>query len=444
MFKRIGTALAALGGAAAVLAAGIAPAQAHPLTHPVTVSDIGEASIQSTTTTGPPPSVGTSIVSTRPLARFGPVGGSDVTTLSQFVLRGRRYLVVGGQIDRYKTTPIGRLAIIDTSNGMLVWRAARINNFVQGSVAVTHSTTSASVYFGGDFTSVNGVGFHRAAALNVTSPATGKLSVALNTRWKPNVQGEVRTITAGAGRVFLGAWNLTAVNTSTGAKYWSLWTDCSVLAAFYHGGYVYAGGISRTFGTFTSRGAVKVSATTGKVNTTFKPVIAANPKRCTDPTATTTQVDGGANPLSFAWDSRLGRLVEGDGGIKNRLRSLNPTTGAAYWVHNMDGDVQTVSAVGPEVFAGQHRSLNHQLNPVYNNGMMGGMYSAKTGQQRIWQPNPDFAGTGANDATGHSLDHRNNGIIASINTGRMLILGGAFTSGGTPAGHTKLIGFAHQ
>jgi hypothetical protein len=443
-------ALVALGVTTASVLAGTAPAQAHPRTHPSTVSDIGARTVESstlessTTSAGPPPSVGTSVVSTRPLARFGPVGGSDVTALAQFRLRGRNYLVVGGQISSYKSAPIGRFAIIDTSNGMLVYAAKSVNNFVQSLGVITTSTSTTTVYLGGDFTAVNGVGFHRAASFNVSSTAVGKLRVRLNTRWRPNVRGEVRSITTGGGRVFLGAWNLTAVNTSTGAPYWSLWTDCSVLATLYHGGSVYAGGISRTFGTFASHGAVKVNATTGKVNTQFRPRIANNPKRCTDPTATTAEIDGGANPISFAWDARENRLVEGDGGLINRIRSLNPTTGRSYWAHVCDGDAQTVTLVGPEVFVGFHRSLKRQLAPHAINGAMGAMLDARTGQQRIWQPTPDFTGQGDNDSLGNSLDHRNNGIITSLNTGTMLIMGGAFTSSATPAGHTKLIGFSHR
>jgi len=250
----------------------------------------------------------------------------------------------------------------------------------------------------------------------------------LSSTWKPHINGEIRGISTGDGKVYLAASQVTAVTTVVAAVRWQVSTDCGTLAVLYHSGSVYAGGISRVYGTFTSRGAVKLSSKTGKLDTKFKPVIQKNKRQCTDPKASGTDVYSGANPMSFAWDSVHKQLIEGDGGIVNMLRAINPTTGHQNWKHGMDGDVQAVAVIGNQVAAGHHRSGPRVTHYVRNNGAMLGLYDGKTGQQRVWQPKPDFTGGGNN------ADGRNNGVIALKYTAGRLYVGGAFTEGGGASG----------
>jgi hypothetical protein len=397
-------------------------------------------------TSSAPPSVGKGVMSTTALKRFGSFNGQDVSGLSSFRLKGRTYITVNGNFTSYTvrgvTKPAYRFAIIDAQTGDLVFRTRSANGWIQVNHPImSNRNTVATVYLGGNFSSLDGKPFHHVASYRITSSSPGKLRVALNLKWHPYIQGQVRALTSGDGRIYVGAWRITAVNPVSGAKAWSVWTDCSALALLYHGGSVYAGGISRTFGTYTSRGAVKLNSDTGKINKRFRPVIAADKKRCKDPGATPIEVDGGANPLSFAWDPVHGRLLEGDGGMVNVVRSLNPTTGAQYWKHMLDGDAQTLSVIGRQVFVGHHRSGTRITHYRHNNGAMGSLYDTGTGQQRVWQPDPDFTGMGKN------ADHRNNGIIGSVNLGTVEVLGGAFTAGGVPASdttHQRFIAFPHS
>lgn len=407
---------------------------------------IAVASPASAVTSTAPASRGKGVMSTTLLRRFGSFNGQDVSGLSSFRLHGRTYITVNGNFTSYTvrgiTEPARRFAIIDAETGRLVFGTKSTNGWIQVSRPVlSNHDTVATVYLGGSFTKLDGKPFHHVASYRITSPAAGKLRISLNAAWHPHIAGHVRALTSGDGRIYIGAWRITAVSLATGKKSWTVWTDCSVLALLYHRGAVYAGGISRTFGTFTSRGAVKLNSDTGRVDTRFRPALPANAKRCNDPTATPSDRDGGANPLCFAWDPVHGRLIEGDGGRVNVVRSLNPITGARYWKHQLDGDAQTVSIIGDQVFVGHHRSGRRLTHYGNNNGAMGSLYDTRTGQQRIWQPSPDFSGSGNN------ADQRNNGIIASVNLGRVEVLGGAFTGGGVPASdknHQRFIAFTHK
>lgn len=393
-----------------------------------------------------PRSVGRGVMGTTVLERFGSFNGQDVSGLSSFRLHGRTYITVNGNFSSYTvrgvTKPARRFAIIDSKTGRLVFGARSTNGWIQVNRPILSRHNSvATVYLGGSFTRLDGKAFHHVASYRITSPTTGRLHVSLNAAWHPHIAGHVRALATGGGRVYIGARRITAVNLATGRKSWVVWTDCSTLALLYHGGSVYAGGISRTYGSFTSRGAVKLDSATGNIDTRFRPVLPPNAKRCSDPTATASDKDSGANPLCFAWDPIHRRLIESDGGRVNAVRSLNPITGKKYWKHQLDGDGQTVSVIGHQVFVGHHRSGKRIVRYGNNNGAMGGLYDTGTGQQRIWQPSPDFTGMGNN------ADHRNNGIIASVTLRSMEVLGGAFTAGGVPASdknHQHFIAFPHR
>lgn len=373
----------------------------------------------------PPKPKGSTPVGTVPLQQYGSAIGNDVAALDTFVMEGKRYVVVGGDITGYMdagnvTRKGDKLFIIDEA-GNFVWGASSIQGgWLQKIQPVTtEGGTLVTLYIGGTFTSVEGQTRGHVAAYQVRSVG-GKLQVGLNSTWKPNITGNVRGITYGDGRIYLAASAVSAVNPTSGATLWSTPFECSAIALIYANNSVYAGGFSRKAGGVTSKGSFKLDPKTGKVDKKFKPSIPANKVNCDS------GKDGysGSIPLDFAWDSANKRLIECDGGIKNYVRSLSPKTGKRYWAHRMDGDAQVCTIVAKKyLFVGFHRGGPNTNRYRYNYGDAGMILGAKSGVQKVWQPKPDFSHLGAN------RDHRNNGIIDAVVVGDKLFVGGGATLG---------------
>lgn len=394
----------------------------------------------------PPKPKGSAPAEPKPLIQIGTAVGPDVAELATFPLEGKRYIVVGGDITGYRDTKGvthqgDKLYVVDI-HGNFVWGAQNISGGYLHTIQPVTSSDGKSVtlYVGGTFTSVNGKTRDHVAAFQVRVQ-DGALDVSLDATWTPSIKGNVRNITYGDARVYTAAESVTALDPTTGKQLWSTPFQCGAIALLYANKSVYAGGFSRKAGGVTSKGAFKLSPSSGKVDTRFKPSIPANKKNC----GAGKDAYSGSIPLDFAWDAINKRLIECDGGIKNYVRSLNPTTGKEYEYHRMDGDGQTCTVMGKYLFVGFHRSAGNVNKFTYNYGQMGMILGAKSLDQKVWQPNPDFSGGGANN------DGRNNGIIASVyvpddgdddpNDGDgMLVVGGAFQDVGG-GGRKKLAAF---
>lgn len=391
----------------------------------------------------PPKPTGSSPVSATPLKTFGSVSGQDVNSLSAFKLGGKTYIVVSGDISGHTSasgvTNSAELFLLDTSGKFIAGITGITGGYVHATHSLVTSATTATIYMVGNFTAMNGQARRGMAAYNVTlSGGTLKLSLS---SWAPKLanggllhNGTVKSISYGQGRLYVSGYDALALSPSTAATLWQ--TDggpCGVISVEYlsYTKSVYVGGLTRQVGGVEGKGTFKLSSSTGKVDKKFKPVNQSNRKVCGDKSATGSDLYSGANALDFAWDGFNKRLVECDGGIYNAVRSLNPKTGKKYWQHRLDGDAQTCTTSGKYLFVGIHRSGANVNRYTYNYGAMALVIGSHSGKQKIWQPNPEFGGGGAN------RDSRNNGVIASLVVDGMLIVGGAFTS---PA--NKLAAFA--
>lgn len=369
-------------------------------------------------------------VATTP-STFGTLLGHNGSSLTTCKAGGQQLLIISGDITGYKD-PSGqdhagdKLLAVNAKTGAFVWGASAINDWVQ-----TTYCHKGIVYAGGAFTNINGQARTRTAALNA---ATGQL-----TKWTVPTQGMVRSIHAVGNTVYIAGWKVEAVTTKgKGKKLWTASPDCGVRAVLRQGKFVYIGGFFDKVGSKKGHGLAKLRAKNGKPVASFKPNIAKNKKNCNQPTNTPKDHYSGANPLSLAWDKKNKRLVSCDGGIANRVRAVNPKTGANKWVRAIDGDGQICTVVTPErLFVGFHRSGSRVENYTNNHGSMAMFVNLKNGKQTIWQPTPDFAGGGPN------RDGRNNGVIGAVKVGKKLYVTGAFTSVGDVEAH-KLAVFAIQ
>lgn len=390
---------------------------------------------------------GTSKVSTNPVNRFGSFNGTDVATLNHFALRGRNYITVGGDVTSYvkgsTTHTVRRIAILDESTGDQVWtNSVTPNGWVHVITPASVDSATVDLFVGGTFTSIDGQARSHVAKYRVTSPSVGHLSVSL-TSWNPAVKGIVRGIATSTSLAYVAAGDaLYGVDRTSATQRWRVGANCGVIAVLYHSGSVYAGGISRVWnGTYTSLGPIKVASSTGKIDTKFKAASKANTKPCTDPTATPTDIIHGSNALSMTWNSVNNWLVVGEGGKKNIMREFDPATGAQKKYHNFEGDCQTVLALNSikELFVGFHRSGNALIPPYRDiDDAMGTFLNISTAVQLKWKPSPDFVGSET-----PTPDNRNNGIIASTAVDSLVLMGGAFTSGGGEPGHVRLIAFPY-
>lgn len=377
----------------------------------------------------PPAESGTAPVGTTALSSVGHVGsGNDLngSSICNFG-NGRHIAFLSGDVNNWvdpsgAAHPVAGVFATDADSGFkFLWSASSVNNFVQTVDCVVTGPTTAKVYVGGNFTSFMGQPRQHTALLNVSVTAT-TMVVSLGS-WAaplPAGSGEVRAITTepNGGRVFLAyAGGIMAVGTA-GKLAWSAQTPggCPALSVLWRNGSLYAGGLfpSMTVGNRTIQrdGLVKLDDTTGAPDTGFNAKLRPS---------TTCAQHNGYIPLSMTWDGLHNNLIVGEGGAhRNRLQSVDPTSGASQWTHLTDGDVQTVTVVGKYVFAGHHRGGPNLSGFRLDYGWFGGFFNLKTGVQAAWNLNPDFHGTGAN------ADGRNNGIITSFKVNGMFCAGGSF------------------
>jgi hypothetical protein len=248
------------------------------------------------------------------------------------------------------TLVAGNVAAVDATTGQ------PITTFSAGTdgaiLADAVSPDGKTLYLAGTFTKVNGKPRSRLAAV---STATGALLP-----WAPVAAASVHAILPLADKVIVGGdfiqlngkpvKRIGAVDTTTGALVpgWTATASCRVqaLAASADGTQIYAGGYAQYWDGVDHPGLVRLSATTGALDTSFDAGYLPNSQLC-DPTHS----HDGMNPFQIAVGPYA--LLVAVGGLRNDLDALS-FTGSVYWRDRADGDFQTVAMMGNDIYAGGH------------------------------------------------------------------------------------------
>lgn len=372
----------------------------------------------------PPDPVGWTPVDQRAMRGFGALDGSNGSSHSTCIARGRQLLVTTGDFRGYRG-PGGRwhvankALVTDAATGRFLWGARAINGWVQTSHCV-----AGRIYFGGGFTSFNGVRRVRTAAISARDFRL--------LGWSAPSRAQVWDITSGGDGLFVaGGTRVARVDAASGRTVWRRDFDCTVRTVAHTGRFLYVGGFfdkilrpdrSRLAG---ARGLAKLRAATGWPAAVQPVGSAPNKANCREPVADTAAYSSGSNPLSLDVDRGRGRVVSCEGGRQNRVRAVSIATGRNAWVRSIAGDGQVCLMVKSYVFVGFHRSGANVIEENSPNwGAMGMVLRGGDGRQAIWEPPIDFAGAGAD------RDNRNNGIIGAVYLPHLgqLHVTGAFTS----------------
>jgi hypothetical protein len=293
-------------------------------------------------------------------------------------------------------------AVSLTTGALLPWNP-NVNNTVRA-LHVVKST----VYLGGAFTQVGGVGRARIAAVN---SSTG----ALVSGFKASASGEVFSIAANGSSLFLGGGfgtvdgaarpNVAAVNTTTGAILpWAPAVDGQVRAIRLVGyPRMVIGG---SFTHINGASANHIGALDGNTG---------NSLAWKDHTT--------YNVIGLTSDAN-GVSVAGAGGGGN-FAAFNPATGAQKWLGGTNGNVQAIGVVGGDVYVGGHmqyycgpqKGQHTCTNPIPRDKLLA--VDEGTGNLTAWNPS-------ANSVLG---------VFALLGVGSTgdLLAGGDFTSIGQRA-----------
>lgn len=356
----------------------------------------------------PPDPVGWTPVDQHAMRGFGGLDGSNGSSHSTCVAGGRTLLITTGDFRGYRD-PGGKwhlankALVTNAATGRFLWGARAINGWVQTSHCV-----AGRIYFGGGFTSFNGVRRVRTAAINATNFRL--------LRWSVPSRAQVWDITSGGDGLFVaGGTRVARVNPASGTTVWRRDFDCTVRTVAHTGRFLYVGGFfdkilrpdrTRLAG---ARGLAKLHSATGQPAAVQPVGSLPNKANCRKPVADTSAYSSGSNPLSLDVDRRRGRVVSCEGGRQNRVRAVSIATGRNAWLRSIAGDGQVCAMVQGYVFVGFHRSGANVIEENTPNwGAMGMILRGGDGRQAIWEPPTDFAGVGAD------RDNRNNGIIGAV------------------------------
>lgn len=356
----------------------------------------------------------------------------DILAMAVQSVGGRRVLAISGNFTKV-ITPNGtrhsvkHLAVIDQYDpNTVIYKGTGINSYVRSMVF-----SGNVLYFGGDFTTVNGVSRNRVAAIDIS---TKKLLP-----WNPGASYSVHAIATNGRAVFYASKGsyVRAVGVTNGTTIWSQPVSggtVKVLMLNPTGTRLYVGGLFEKVGTLTQHGLVKLHAGDGAIirefATTFRPDSGVGSQGTYD----------GDAILSLDWDARYAspRLVVGSGGAKrNALFYLDIVTGKEVngtgtpWGTSMrrhEGDVQAVAVVGDAYVTGFHRSHENTLG--YNYDRFTALWSSQDGVlQENWR-----LGLWGNQA---NADGGNLGVqaMAYDKESRKLFIGGAFLGYGDTSLH---------
>jgi hypothetical protein len=258
-----------------------------------------------------------------------------------------------------KTYSRNNLAAIDANTGRLLqnWNpnATRDSSDTSQVRAMELSSDATRLFVGGTFSTMSGQPHSRLAAIDT---ATGRA-----TSWNAGtIRGSVYALAASESRLYAGGdiasvagqprERLAAVSTSTGAldPTWNprahrLDDSSSIVRALdlsADGSLVYVGGYFNHISGVLTRRLAAVNATTGALNTTFRP----------------NQLD-----VVLCMDVSGGNVYVGTGDDLEGIESFGGTTGNLRWSvpgghpDPRAGDVQAITVWGDTVYAGSHGTL---------------------------------------------------------------------------------------
>lgn len=280
------------------------------------------------------------------MAQAAPVGVHPVPTwqtngrVNAIVVAGST-VYLGGQFTSLRPAgdPVGtgevarnHMAAVDLTTGALLPWDPNANGTVRA-IRVVGTT----VYLGGSFTNVGGIGRQRLAAV-----ATG--TGALVTTWTASASGEVFSLTRQNNTLFVGGSfatvdgsaraNLAAVSTSTGAILpWAPTTDAQVRALrLVPGNRMVVGGWFANMNGSSHHNLGAVDSVTG---------------------ATVPWKDQTSYPVIGLAADAAGVYVAGAGGGGN-FAGFNPATGASLWQGGTNGNVQAIGVTDGFVYLGGH------------------------------------------------------------------------------------------
>jgi hypothetical protein len=250
---------------------------------------------------------------------------------------GKIYL--GGSFTHVNGVPRNRLAAVDAATGQLTTWDPNANDAVR---ALAFSPDGTRIYAGGQFTSVGGVYRGRLAAINASSGA-------VDDTWTPKADAAVRAIAVRGANVYVGG-KFATVNGLARARLALLGAGTGsldpafapsvndwvrTLAVSADGTRLYVGGEFNSVGGLSRPYLASLNPATGALDGAWS-----------QPTT--------PNGPVFDLQESAGRLYAAEGGPGGALTAYDPSTGKSLWRKGADGDVQALTVLGGEVYAGGH------------------------------------------------------------------------------------------
>ena len=351
----------------------------------------------------------------------------DILAITKVSGASTASLAIGGNFTAVRT-PDGvshsakNFAIINESTGAVLY-AGNANSYVRA-IASYGGTT----YLGGDFTSFGGSSRARAAALSSSHAVTS---------WNPAPSSRVRAMTADSSGVYLGGdfGAVRKVSLSSGSTTWSRGiTSGSGRALLLTGGSLYVGGGFETYNGTKQHGLVKVSTTSGNIDTGFNAHLRA------DTGSGTYGSYDGEGVLALTPSNTSGRIVVGVGGHappgfgSNEIIEMSASSGSRVWLKGLIGDCQAVAAVGATDVCGYHRNSTNSTTP---STYYAAQFNASNGAWTTWDPR-------ITGGQGYNTDGGNGGVQAAYADAstKTLFLAGAFSKWNNTNTHQSLIAFS--
>jgi Domain of unknown function (DUF5122) beta-propeller len=315
----------------------------------------------------------------------------------QAITRIGNWLYVGGSFTAVSGKPRAGLARVNVASGAVdsSWTADVVGTVI----ALAASPDGATLYVGGEFTSVAGAGRENLAAL---SAATG----AVVPTWNPGANRSVQALAASSDRLYVGGKftrtggaaraRLAALSAATGAvdPAFTPNPDQWVAALRLAGGRLFAAGFFTTVGGAGQPYLAELSAATGTA-TGWRPSLTC-PVYALDVVVGMTPADR--------------TVYVACGGSGGSALALSTSSNLPRWLVRTDGNLHAVAYLDGAVYLGGHSTTMRGADRK-----KGGAVDAATGALTGW--NPSFNSTF--------------GIWTMLATAGRLWAGGDFTKVGT-------------
>jgi hypothetical protein len=251
-------------------------------------------------------------------------------------------IYLGGEFTHVNGLSRNYLAAVDATTGQLTNWAPSANARVRALAASPDGTT---IYAGGSFSQVNGLARWRLVSLDATTGA-------VDPSWKPTADSGVHALAVSGNRLYIGGSflsidgqsrsHLALLDRSTGALDPS-WTPSAnnntvrTLALSSDGSRVYAGGDFSTVSGQSKPYLASLDATSGALDDAFLPP----------------SPNGEVLELVVSG----GRIYTAEGGPGGAMAAYDATTGTRTWRKSTDGDAESVTTLGNEVYVAGHFEL---------------------------------------------------------------------------------------